>query len=258
MVGARYRTRTASNHASAVAAETAAESAVNLGIATVLTKVAGTDVRFPLRCRMPGGERVLIAVEEETAKIDLNTASIAVLTRFFAALTRDQSSGARIAGHIADRRKPKPKDNNSGSEKIPPEAGFMTIMQLDQIEGVTQQLFRTALRFVTVRSGRPEPDVDAASPALRRLLGLEQKTIPAARGLPAAGSITIRADVTAFDGARFIREALVSLAEPGRPYVVREWRHGDIDLSSQAPLSPRGGVQAPDRPCFRTADPVAS
>jgi general secretion pathway protein K len=258
MVGARYRTRTASNYASALAAETAAESAVNLGIATVLTKVAGTDVRFPLRCRMPGGERVLIAVEEETGKIDLNTASIAVLTRFFTALTRDQSLGARIAGQIVDRRKPKPKDGSSGPGKAAPEAGFMTIMQLDQIDGITPQLFRAASRLVTVRSGRPEPDMDAASPALRRLLNLEQKTVSAARGLPAAGSITIRADVTAPDGARFIREALVSLAEAGRPYVVREWRHGDVDVTSPAPLSAREGIQAPGRPCFRTADPVAS
>ena len=45
--------------------------------------------------------------------------------------------------------------------------GFTTIMQLDQIDGVSPRLFRTALRFVTVRSGRPEPDADAASPALR-------------------------------------------------------------------------------------------
>ena len=258
MVGARYRSWTASNYASAVAAETAAESAVNLGIATVLTTVTGADVRFPLRCRMPGGERVLVTVEEETGKIDLNTASIAVLTRFFAALTRDQSLGARIAGQIVDRRKPKPKDGNSGPENAPPGASFMTIMQLDQIDGITQRLFRAASRFVTVRSGRPEPDIDAASPALRRLLNLEQKTGSAARGLPAAGSITIRADVFASDGARFIREALVSLAEAGRPYVVREWRHGDVDSTSQTTLSSaRDGIQAPGRPCFGKADAVA-
>jgi general secretion pathway protein K len=258
MVGARYRTRVASNYASVVAAETAAESAINLGIATALAGVAEPNVKFPLRCRLPGGERALITVEEETGKIDLNTASPAVLTRFFTALTRDQSLGVRIAGRMVELRKPKPKDSNAGPEKAPPGARFATIMQLDQVEGISPRLFRVALRLVTVRSGRPEPDMDAASPALRRLLSLEQKTMPPARGLPAGGSITIRADVRAPDGARFIREALVSLAEGGKPFVVREWRHGDIDSTSIASSSPRDDVQAAERGCFRTADAVGS
>jgi len=105
-------------------------------------------------------------------------------------------------------------------------------MQLDQVDGIPPQIFREALRFVTVRSGRPEPDADAASPALRRLLNLEEKQSAPTRGLPIGGNVTIRADVSAPDGARFIREALVSLgAEDGRQFVVREWRHGDIDPS---------------------------
>ena len=49
--------------------------------------------------------------------------------------------------------------------------------------------------------------------------------------------MTIRADISASDGTRFIREALVSLAEGGRPYRVREWRRGDI--RSQQPCMHR-------------------
>ena len=145
---------------------------------------------------------------------------------------------------------------SAGSENAPPGPRFATIMQLDQVDGISPRLFRAALRLVTVRSGRPEPDMDAASPALRRLLNLEQKPTSPARGLPAGGSITIRADVRA-DGARFIREALVSLAEGGKPYLVREWRHGDID-STLTPPAPRDDAQAPERSCFRAADAAAS
>ncbi|CAN0441419.1 unnamed protein product, partial [Phaeothamnion confervicola] len=184
MVGARYRTRVASNYASAAAAETAAASAINLGIATALTGAAEPNVRFPLRCQMPGGERVLVTVEEETGKIDLNTASAAILTRFFTALTRDQSLGTRIAGRIVELRTAKPKDAGAGSENAPPGPRFATIMQLDQVDGISPRLFRAALRLVTVRSGRPEPNMDAASPALRRLLNLEQKPASPARVLP--------------------------------------------------------------------------
>jgi general secretion pathway protein K len=258
MVGARYRTRVASNYASVVAAETAAESAINLGIATALTGTAEPNVKFPLRCRMPGGERAVVTVEEETGKIDLNTASPAVLTRFFTALTRDQSLGARIAGRIVELRKPKPKDSNAGPENVPPGPRFATIMQLDQVEGISPRLFRAAMRLVTVRSGRTEPDMDAAPPAMRRLLNLEEKPLSAARGLPAGGSITIRADVKASDGTRFIREALVSLAEGGKPFLVREWRRGDIDSTALALPAPRDDAQAGERGCLRTAQAVAS
>ena len=251
MVGARYRTRVASNYASVIAAEAAAESAINLGIATVLTGTTEPSVRFPLRCRMPGGERVVITVDEEAGKIDLNTASAPVLTRFFTALTRDPSLGVRLADRIVALRNAK-KDVNAGTAA--PGPYFRTIMQLDQIEGVSPRLFRAALRLVTVRSGRPEPDMDAAPPALRQMLNLEQKAISPARGLPAGGSITIRADVRAPDGARFIREALMSLAEGGQPFLVREWRHGDIDSTASASSARQGDAQRTERSCLQTAD----
>ena len=156
MIGAHYRTRVASSYASVVATEAAAESAINLGIATALIGVAEPNVKFPLRCRMPGGEHVLVTVEEETGKVDLNTASPAVLARFFTALTRDQSMGARIAERVIELRHPK-MDGNTRPENIQRVPGFTTIMQLDQVDGISPRLFRSALRLVTVRSGRPNP-----------------------------------------------------------------------------------------------------
>ncbi|UPK02412.1 type II secretion system protein GspK [Bradyrhizobium sp. 170] len=252
IVGARYRTKTSSNYASVTAAEMAAESAVNLVIATALAAAPDQAVNFPLRCRLPGGERATITVEEETGKIDLNTASPAALTRLFTALTGDQSRGMRIAAQIVEFRKPKAQGMPSTG---PAETRFTTIMQLDQIDGMSPRLFRAALRHVTVRSGRPEPDMEAASPAMLRLLNVEPKQTTAKRGLPVGGSMTIRADISASDGARFIREALVSLeGGNGRPYVIREWRRGDIDSSSARQESPQGAARA----CLRVRDAAAS
>jgi len=250
IVGARYRTKTSSNYASVAAAEMAAESAVNLAIATALAATPDQAINFPLRCRLPGGERATIMVEEETGKIDLNTASTSALTRLFTALTGDQSKGSRIAAEIVEFRKPKTQATPAAG---PAQARFTTVMQLDQIDGVSPRLFRAALRHVTVRSGRPEPDIEAASPALRRLLNVEPKQASARRGLPVGSSMTIRADISAADGTRFIREALVSLdGGNGRPFVIREWRRGDIDSS---------GVQRDPgaaRPCLRLGDAPAS
>jgi len=249
MVGARYRTKTSSNYASVAAAETAAESAVNLAIATALTATPEQAAHFPLRCRLPGGERATITVEEETGKIDLNTASPAALTRFFTALTGDQSKGTRIATEIIEFRKPKTQATPAAG---PAQARFTTVMQLDQIDGMSPRLFRAALRHVTVRSGRPEPEIEAASPAMLRLLNVEPKPASARRGLPVSGSMTIRADISAADGTRFIREALISLdGGNGRPFVIREWRRGDIDPRQEPP-------QGVPRACLRLGDAPAS
>ena len=134
IVGARYRTKTYSNYASVAAAEMAAESAVNLAISTALAATPEQAVNFPLRCQMPGGERATITVEEETGKIDLNTASLPTLTRFFTALTGDQSQGGRIAAQIIEFRKFKAPGTAAPK---PAEARFTTVMQLDQLDGMS-------------------------------------------------------------------------------------------------------------------------
>jgi general secretion pathway protein K len=252
IVGARYRTKTSSNYASVAAAEMAAESAVNLAISAALTATPDQAVHFPLRCRLPGGERATITVEEETGKVDLNTANQAALTRLFTALTGDQSTGIRLAAQIVEFRKPKAQGTAATG---PTAARFTTIMELDQIDGMPPQLFRTALRHVTVRSGKPEPDMDAASPSMRRLLNVEPKPNAARRGVPAGGSMTIRADISSPDGARFIREALVSLeGGSARPYVVREWRRGDIDSSPLQQDQQQSGLRA----CLQAREAAAS
>ena len=237
IVGARYRTKTSSNYASVAAAEMAAESAVNLAISTALAATPEQAVNFPLRCQMPGGERATITVEEETGKLDLNTANQAALTRLFTALAGDQSTGTRLAAQIVEFRKPKTQGTAA--------ARFTTIMELDQINGIPPRLFRAALRHITVRSGKPEPDIAAASPALLRLFNVEPKPSAAKRGWPAGGSMTIRADIGSPNGTRFIREALVSMeAGNGRPYVIREWRRGDIDAPNLRQDQPQGALRA--------------
>ncbi len=261
IVGARYRTKVTSSYASVTAAAAAAESAINLAITATLTTTSNQKVNFPLRCRMPGGKRVTVTVEEEIGKVDLNTATPAVLARLFTALTLDQANGTRIAQRILEFRDPgrgRGKDpyvrstNESTNDKLGDAARFTTIMQLDQIDGISPDLFRVALRFLTVRSGRPEPDGDAASPVLRELLNLDQKPARPTPGPAATGSVTIRADVRSPDGTRFIREALVSLGvENSRPFLIREWRHGDVDSSTLELTQPQDGTQVPESNCFR-------
>ena len=195
IVGARYRTKTSSNYASVTAAEMAAESAVNLAIATALAATPEQAVNFPLRCRMPGGERATITVEEETGKIDLNTASPAALTRFFTALTGDQSRGGRIAAQIVEIRAKTQGDKDCDQQG--PAVRFTTIMQLDQIDGMSPRLFRTALRHGHGSLGPAGARHGSRLARHARLLNVEPKQTTAKRGLPSGGSMTIRADISA-------------------------------------------------------------
>jgi general secretion pathway protein K len=235
IVGARYRVRMTSNQAAVLVTAAAAESAVNLAIALSLSSTPQQMVKFPLRCQMPNGEQSTIGLEEETGKVDLNSARGEVLSHLFTALTYDQSAGMRIAAEILRFRDSAlagtAKDHPSGKPDRNENPRFTTIMQLDRIDGISPVVFRAALRFVTVRSGRADPDGDAASPAMRKLLSLDQAK-PAPR--PTRGIVTIRADVIGTDGSRFIREALVSLGpEDGRPFRILEWRHGDVEAEER-------------------------
>ncbi len=262
IVGARYRTKVASSFASETAAAAAAEGAINLGIATILNASPDQNINFPLRCRMPNGAHVAVTVEPEAGKVDMNTARPEILAGLFRALAGDPSIGNRIAARIVAFRDPggdsaknaatRASADPSGSAR---KAGFTTIMQLDQINGVSPRLFRAALRLITVRSGRPEPLAEAASPVLRQVLNLDQKPAAPMHG-PLSGSVTFRADVRAADGSRFIREALVSFAENSRPFVIREWRHGDIDPKSPSVIAPDGTMS--ENGCFRFGEAIGS
>ncbi|MCG2672808.1 type II secretion system protein GspK [Bradyrhizobium sp. GCM10023182] len=241
IVGARYRAKTAVADGMVASTAAAAESAVNLAISVILDPLPGTS--FPRRCRLPEGERIDIAVEEEIGKIDLNAANLPTLERFFVGLTRDKALGSRIAQNIVDFRKPPQPSNAAGQTR---NSGFSTIMELDRIDGISPSIFRAAVRFTTVLSGRVEPAPEAATADLRILMNLDPSR-PARRRPALPGNVTIRADVSAPDGSRYIREALVTFgAASGQPYAIREWRRGDV-VGEPATRSDGEALQS----CFR-------
>ena len=255
IVGARYRARAALADGSVLATAAAAESAVNFAIASILSPAPNTS--FPRRCRMPGGEQADIVVEEEAGKIDLNAAGLPVLERFFTGLAQDKTRGGRIAQNVINFRKSSPRKEAgnqtvaSGNQSAPTNgandarnSGFTSILELDQIDGMSPALLRSAMRYTTTLSGRAAPMPEAMTPALRLLMGLEPARTDRRRPvLP--GHFTIRADVRARDGSLYIREALVSFgASSTQAYNIREWRRGDIVGGSMDAVRAGEPVQA--------------
>jgi len=227
-VGVRYRTRADTSLLDSQRAEVAAESAINLAILRSFSNNGQEKAPFPLTCRLPGGEQVTISMTEEAGKVDLNTSSPQTLIKLFVGLTQDRQAGERIAAAIVSNR---PAPTAAPGQSASPQgkvALFQSVLELEAVPGITPELFRSALPLVTVRAGKPEPDVAAASEALRDTLGLPKSAAGTAMRAHPNGEITIRADVAASPNTRFIREALVSLrSEHGRAFSIREWRHGD-------------------------------
>ncbi len=239
IVGAKYRSRTVLDYASVATAAAAAETATNLAIATLESSLSNQIANFPLRCRMPTGEQATIYVEPEAGKVDLNTASPNVLIALFTSLSADERLGAQISAGILSKRKTGvgSQSSNGPSDKARAQQSvFKTVMELDQVDGVSSSLFRNALPFVTVSSGRTEPDPELSSETLRSLLHLKQARSGQGLKAVAGTNVTIRADIHAPNGTRFIREALVSLvSENNRPFVIREWRRGEIRQIGEPP-----------------------
>ena len=251
IVGARYRARAALADGSVLSSAAAAESGVNFAIASILSPTSNTS--FPKTCRMPGGEQAEIVVEDEVGKIDINAASLPTLERFFVGIAQDKSLGSKIAQNIVNfrkalqRREPSNQTTQTNAANEIKSSGFSTILELDQIDGMSPALLRSVMRYTTALSGRVEPMPEAMTPALRLLMGLDPgRTERRSPTLP--GSFTIRIDIRAIDGSRYIREALVSFgAASAQPYIIREWRRGDIVGSVPSHLPNSGAIQT----CFK-------
>ena len=117
----------------------------------------GRKLSFRCGAGCPAVSVCVVTIEEETGKIDLNTASpVDARALLYRADPRP------VAGHPdrrTHRRVPHIRRRSATAKRGPrmlrPTARFTTVMQLDQIEGISPRIFRSAVRLVTVRSGPP-------------------------------------------------------------------------------------------------------
>src|SRR5947209_7674268 len=71
--GARYRARNVSTALATTRATLAADNAIALGVALILSDPSATP--SPIRCTMPDATDVFVAIDNEAGKVDLNTAN---------------------------------------------------------------------------------------------------------------------------------------------------------------------------------------
>lgn len=207
-----------------------------------------------------GSAVIEVSVRDETGKIDLNAAQADLLTNLFMSKGLEQEQAYEFADAIQDWRDPDDIPRLYGAEIAeyeragypygPKDGPFDTVSELQQVIGMTWELYRKVESAVTVHSGRGQvnpafapmevlmamPNMDATSaeafiaeretvhPADGTQLMLPDGTPVSARG--GGLTYTIRSRATLDNGTWSAVEATVRLGTDslGRPFRIVRWQ----------------------------------
>ena len=214
------------------------------------------------------GASIAANAVDESGKIDLNTASDALLKNLFqTAAGADPDTAARLVDAIGDwkdaddLRRPQgaeaPEYQAAGLSYKPANAPFETVAELQRVLGMTPALYAAVADSLTVFSR--QPGVNPAYASRTVLLALPNATpevvdayiaqrndaltqhlplpaFPIAAGAAPVNAWRIRAEVTTADGASFVRDAVI---RPGgdmlHPVTILVWQEGDRRLFAPPP-----------------------
>ncbi len=207
-----------------------------------------------------GADQVAISIQDERGKIDLNKGSPRLLDSLFRSVGVPAGESADLVNAVRDWRDEDTAVRDGGAElgeydaaglpHGPKNADFDHVGELQQVRGMTRQLFTHVRPALTVHSGRRGVDTSTAPrDVLLAIPGSDIETVektldtrrtagPSTAGPPAAtprrvlrrrtrgsgGQYTIRAVVRTAKGAEFAREAIVGLTgDRARPVIVYDW-----------------------------------
>ena len=118
-----------------------------------------------------------ISIASTAGLVDLNTATLDTLEKLFIGIGAPQP--ANLAAAVVDFRDPDNEPLPGGAEIAeyeaaglahgPKNAPFLNVGELDQVLGMTPELFARARPFITTTSGLLSPDVTLASPDILAL-----------------------------------------------------------------------------------------
>ena len=175
-----------------------ASEVARAGIEYALTRTADAD---PARQWLPDGRpytwqfgdaQVEIRLVDENGKVDLNQADPTLLTAFFQVLGLDQEQAARMSSAILDWRDPDSltqangggEDEDYAAAERPygaKDASFESVSELEQVLGMTPELYARAAPHLTVYSGRTRPDPAFATSEVLQAMGLDPAQVMSRR-----------------------------------------------------------------------------
>jgi len=214
------------------------------------------------------GGLLRISIQDESGKIDLNTASEALLLGLFRSVAVGQEPAVALVDSIQDWRDTDKFRRLHGAEEAeylaagksyaPSNAPFETVDELQRVLGMTHELFRLVEPALTVYSKQPGVNTAVAPrPALlaipgvnpemvdqflaqRQSLAAAQQPAPAfvgaggfASGSAGAPVYSARSEVKMEDGTVFVRQAIARISrDPKRPVTLLAWGEGYSEPSS--------------------------
>ncbi len=204
------------------------------------------------------GIAVRVEMRDESAKIDLNTASEALLRGLLISVGLDDDQANHLLDALLDWRDPDPYKRPNGAEEAdyraaglsyrPGNAPFQALEELQLVLGMRPEFYRRLAPLLTVYSRQPGVNPQVASrDVLRAIPGLTTEVVDdfiarreaaMAAGeplptLPQAGAyasgnspvLNIRSMAQVDDGTLFVREAVALLRPiPGKPVTYVSWR----------------------------------
>lgn len=212
------------------------------------------------------GDAVLtVTLQDETGKIDLNTASDALLQGLFKSVGLNEEASVALVDAVVDwrdadklRRLHGAEEDNyhaAGKSYIPTNTPFETVDELQRVLGMSPDLYRKLAPALTVYSKQAGVNtavspravllaIPGVNPAMveqylvqrQGLLTGGQKALPFAGagsfgfGSTGLSTYTARCEVKMPDGTVFVRQAVARLAQdPKRPMTVLAWGEGESE-----------------------------
>lgn len=182
-----------------------ATQAARAGIEYSLVRVQAEDPRFRWVAdgrtyRWTFGDAVdEIRITDEQGKVDLNLAQTDLLAALFRQGGADADQATRIAGAVIDWRDGDTLTQPSGGAEDADYAAaglpygskdepFESVAELQQVLGMPKALYARVAPFLTVFSGRSNPDPAFAPPEVLRAMGFDAEQIVAQRRAWTPGS----------------------------------------------------------------------
>lgn len=198
-----------------------------------------------------GGE-VELQIVDETGKVDLNQAGQPLLTALMQTRGVDREQAGRIASAIVDWRDADPLTQVGGGAEDPDyaaagrpygakDAPFETVAEVEQVLGMTPELYARLEPYLTLYSGRGEPDPTYAQAPVLTAMGLDAATYLTQRRSPApgagaaqlvgggSGTYSIDSRARLDDGRVAVLRTVVragSGSVPGSAYTALRWQEG--------------------------------
>lgn len=207
-----------------------------------------------------GPARVEVRIVDEAGKVDLNSADANLLAALLRALDQPGAQAGQLAAAILDWRDPDSLTQPAGGAEDADyaaagrpygakDAPFEGVAELQQVLGMTPALYAQVAPYLTVYSGRPQPDPAFAAAPVLTAMGLDAAGIVALRGgfdprsgqpapalpggvpLVAASSGTYSIDSRArlADGRKAMLRVVVRVGGtgvPGSAYTPLRWEEG--------------------------------